>query len=66
MPTEPIKRLAAQQLAAQQAQEAIDATQSQAAGLNGNPGGDPNDDPGSGPAGDPGPQGPDDNGPPIE
>jgi type IV pilus assembly protein PilM len=56
-PTEPIKRLAAQQLAAQQAQATADAAQP--------PAGGPNGDPGAGPAGDPGDLGPDDNGPPI-
>jgi hypothetical protein len=66
VPTEPIKRLAAQQLAAQQAQDAIDAAQTPVGGPNGNPGGDPNGDPSAGDPGDPGDLGPDDNGPPID
>ncbi|MBT4692766.1 MAG: pilus assembly protein PilM [Planctomycetaceae bacterium] len=53
VPTEPIKRLAAQQLAAQQAQDALDAAQT--------PVGDPNENLG----GDPGDLGLDDNGTPI-
>ena len=65
VPTEPIKRLAAQQLAAQQAQDAIDAAQTPAGSPNGNPGGDPSGDPDASPAGDPGDPGPDNNGPPI-
>jgi type IV pilus assembly protein PilM len=57
VPTEPIKRLAAQQLAKEQAAEAANAAQAQAGGPNGDPGGGPADD-----LGDPDP---DDNGPPI-
>jgi len=53
VPTEPIQRLATQQLAAKQAQDILDAAQT--------PAGDPNGNP----AGDPGDVGPDDNGPPI-
>ena len=77
VPTEPIKRLAAQQLAAQQAQDAIDAARTPVGDPNGDPGGDPNGDPGGDPngdpsaglpgdLGDPGDLGPDDNGPPID
>jgi type IV pilus assembly protein PilM len=57
VPTEPIKRLAAQQLVKEQAAEAANAAQAQAGGPNGDPGGGPADD-----LGDPDP---DDNGPPI-
>ena len=49
VPTEPIKRLAAQQLAAQQAQDAIDVAQTPAGGPAENQGDDPNADPGAGP-----------------
>jgi hypothetical protein len=66
VPTEPIKRFAAQQLAAKQAQEAVDAAQTQAdaaaGSTSGNPTGNPNVDSGAGPVGDPSP---DDNGSPI-
>jgi len=54
VPTEPIKRLAAQQLAAKQAQDAIDAAQTPVGGPNADPGNDPNADPGNNPSGDPG------------
>ena len=56
VPTEPIKRLAAQRLAAQQAEDAANAGQTQTGGAANDPNGDPNGDPGA----DPG-----DNGPPI-
>ena len=66
VPTEPIKRLAAQQLAAKQAQDAANAVQAQAGDVagnsSGNPSGNLNGDP-AGPAGDPSP---DDNGSPIQ
>ena len=54
VPTEPIKRLAAQQLAAKQAQDAIDAAQTPVGGPAENPGNDPNADPGDDPNADPG------------
>ena len=54
VPTEPIKRLAAQQLAAKQAQDAIDAAQTPVGGPAENPGNDPNADPGNDPNADPG------------
>jgi type IV pilus assembly protein PilM len=54
VPTEPIKRLAAQQLAAKQAQDAIDAAQTPVGDPAENPGNDPNADPGNDPNADPG------------
>jgi hypothetical protein len=69
VPTEPIKRFAAQQFAAKQAQDAANAAQAGAAAGSSseNPSGNPNVNSGAGPAGDPSPDdnGPDDNGSPI-